>query len=167
MVDPITSPYIDDSGERIYSKFDQRDYKPLRTRSFKPHLCCLEGPQYITPSVQWIYQCPCALLLHVFGDQMRGKRAERTGGSGVVEVKSLWIGFYDDQRLCDNPGTICGETYACRSRTVNHERKSQVSLLHDMLFLLFFPLRKLFPIYCMYIVCVCFFFFFWWFSSKS
>lgn len=47
-----------DSGERIPSKFDQRDYKPLRTRSFKPHLCCLQGPQYITPSVQCIYQPP-------------------------------------------------------------------------------------------------------------
>lgn len=46
------------SGERIPSKFDQQDYKPPRTRSFKPHLCCLQGPQYITPSVQCIYQSP-------------------------------------------------------------------------------------------------------------
>lgn len=79
LVDSITSPYIDDSGERIYSKFDQWDYKPLRTRSFKPHLCCLEGPQYITPSVQWIHQSPFAPLLHVFWDQIKGKDAERTG----------------------------------------------------------------------------------------
>lgn len=58
VVDSITSPYIDGSGERIPSKFDQRDYKPPRSRSFKPHLCCLQGPQYITPSVRCIYQYP-------------------------------------------------------------------------------------------------------------
>lgn len=78
VVDSITSPYIDGSGERIPSKSDQRDYKPPRTRSFKPHLCCLQGPQYITPSVQCIYQSP---LLQVSQDQM--KREEWTGQTGV------------------------------------------------------------------------------------
>ncbi|KAI4831544.1 hypothetical protein KUCAC02_001081 [Chaenocephalus aceratus] len=46
-------------GERIPSKFDQRDYKPPRTRSFKAPLCCLRGPQYITPCARGIYQSQC------------------------------------------------------------------------------------------------------------
>lgn len=81
-------PIYRDSGERIPSKFDQRDYKPLRTRSFKPHLCCLQGPQYITPSVQCIYQSPHptptppALPLQVSQDQRKTEEhADKTGVS--------------------------------------------------------------------------------------
>lgn len=81
VVDSITSPYIDGREERIPSKFDQWDYKPPRTRSFKPHLCCLQGPQYITPSVQCIYQSPplCSCRSTKIRWTEREEHADQTG----------------------------------------------------------------------------------------
>lgn len=50
VVDSITSPYIDGRGERIPSKFDQWDYKPPRTRSFKPHLVACKDHNTLLPA---------------------------------------------------------------------------------------------------------------------
>lgn len=98
VVDSITSPYIDGSGERIPSKFDQRDYKPPHSRSFKPHLCCLQGPQYITPSVQCIYQYPSPCRCR--SPKIRWKREERADQTGV----STWRGQENVKhgRQCSN-----------------------------------------------------------------
>lgn len=66
-------------GERIPSKFDQWDYKPLRTRSFKARLYCLEAPHNTTLSVPSIHQSRFAFLLQVFKVQMRKEHADRNG----------------------------------------------------------------------------------------
>lgn len=80
VLNSITCPYIETVEEekkekkRIHGKFDQWDYKPPRTRSLKPHLCCLRGPQYITPPLPLSFpllsrRCHRHHLLQVLKDQ--------------------------------------------------------------------------------------------------
>ncbi|KAF3857228.1 hypothetical protein F7725_009087, partial [Dissostichus mawsoni] len=107
-------------GERIPSKFDQRDYKPPRTRSFKAHLCCLQGPQYITPCVRSIYQSPCCSREELAeqttvltrrgqenvrhgqqrsNDALNGRRFITRGGSGQGAVASV-------EAICNDRGRM-------------------------------------------------------------
>lgn len=55
--------------EWISTKSDQRDYKPLTGRSFKPHLR-LQGPQYITPFIGCHSSEPSSFLLQVSQDEV-------------------------------------------------------------------------------------------------
>lgn len=101
VVDSITSPYIDGSGERIPSKFDQQDYKPPRTRSFKPHLCCLQGPQYIARSVHYIHQSPSTR--RCMSPNIRWtKREEHTDQTGVATPRGQENVRHSRQRSNDS-----------------------------------------------------------------
>lgn len=84
------SIYIETAGRGSPAKFDQRDYNPPCTISFKPHLCCLQGPQYITPSVQCIYQSPSPCRCRSPMIRERGKSTLTKPGSWPSGVKRMW-----------------------------------------------------------------------------
>lgn len=84
------SIYRETVGRWSPTKFDQRDYNPPCTISFKPHLCCLQGPQYITPSVQCIYQSPSLWHCRSPTNWGSGESTLTKPGSRPSGVKRMW-----------------------------------------------------------------------------
>lgn len=60
LVDSITSPYIDGSGEDDPLQIGSARLQTKRTTSFKPHLCRLQRPQCITPLRDVPLSVPCS-----------------------------------------------------------------------------------------------------------
>lgn len=76
LVDSITSPYIDGSGEDDPLQIGSARLQTKRTTSFKPHLCRLQRPQCITPLRDVECQSPAPARPQ---DQIRGELADQMG----------------------------------------------------------------------------------------